>query len=285
MDATSYIGRVGALAVALGIGAAMSTGAPSARAEGPDSTAGSSNNGADASVGAPGATSGPARTEGPDSTAGSSNNGADGRWATGCHFWSGADGTASAVGDRIRKEIDTRLDGLGDAVEHVRSEADKVPTRLDDRRAELRATHNDVARPAATPPAPLAGLRRAADKTERRQIVPDAVNAVPDLRRPKRASVVVEKVLGKVVDATDQAQATAVALPPPPSTLRIDTAPVTTALSKTIEAPRMAEDAVVSTLLAAVGLSPLADSSPRTPGPSPFVLAVMAWARRETSRR
>ena len=51
MDATSYIGRVGALAVALGIGAAMSTGAPSARAEGPDSTAGSSNNGADASVG------------------------------------------------------------------------------------------------------------------------------------------------------------------------------------------------------------------------------------------
>ena len=38
MDATSYIGRVCALAVALGIGAAMSSGAPSARAEGPDST-------------------------------------------------------------------------------------------------------------------------------------------------------------------------------------------------------------------------------------------------------
>jgi len=255
MDATSYIGRVGALAVALGIGAAMSTGAPSARAEGSDSTAGSSNNGADASVGAPGATSGPART-----------------------------GPLSAVGDRIRKKTDTRLDGVGDAVEHVRSEADKVRTRLDDRRAELRATHNDVARPAATPPGPLAGLRQAADKTERRQIVPDAVNAVPDLRRPKRASVVVEKVLGKVVDATDQAQRTAVALPPPPSTLRIDTAPVTTALSKTIEAPRMAEVAVVSTLLAAVGQSPFADSSPRTPGPSPFVLAVMAWARRETSQ-
>jgi hypothetical protein len=254
MDATSYIGRVCALAVALGIGAAMSSGAPSARAEGPDSTAGSSNNGADASVGAPGATSGPART-----------------------------GPLSAVGDRIRKQTDTRLDGVGDAVEHVRSEADKERNRLDDRRAELRAMHNDVARPAATPPGPLAALRRAADKTERRQIVPDAVNAVPDLRRPKRASVVVEKVLGKVVDATDQAQRTAVALPPP-STPRIDTAPVTTALSKTIEAPRMAEDAVVSTLLAPVELSPFADSSPRTPGPSPFALALMAWARRETSQ-
>jgi hypothetical protein len=268
MDATSYIGRVGALAVALGIGAAMSTGAPSARAEGPDSTAGSSNNGADASVGAPGATSGPART-----------------------------GPLSAVGARIRKETDTRLEGVSDAVEHVRSEADKVRTRLHDRRAELRATLNDVARPAATPPGPLASLRRAADKTERRQIVPDAVNAVPDLRRPKRASVVVEKVLGKVVDVTDQAQRTAVALPPPStlridtapvttalsktieaprmaedavvSTLRIDTAPVTTALSKTIEAPRMVEDAVVSTLLATVGLSPFADSSrARRPSPS-----------------
>ena len=284
MDATSYIGRVGALAVALGIGAAMSTGAPSARAEGPDSTAGSSNNGADASVGAPGATSGPARAEGPDSTAGSSTNGADASvGAPSATSGPARTGPLSAVGDRIRKETDTRLDGLGDAVEHVRSEADKVRTRLDDRRAELRATHNDVARPAATPPGPLAGLRRAADETERRQIVPDAVNAVPDLRRPKRASVVVEKVLGKVVDTTDQAQATAVALPPP-STLRIDTAPVTTALSTTIEAPRMAEDAVVSTLLATVGLSPFADSSPRTPGPSPFVLAVMAWARRETSQ-
>lgn len=245
MDATRYISRVVALAVALGIGAAMSTGAPSARAEGPDSTA-SSNNKADASVGASGATSGPART-----------------------------GPLSAVGDRIRKEtdtsrdrravqrdrmrkkIDTKLDGLGDGVEHVRSEAEKVPTRLGNRRAELRATHNDLARPAATPLAPLAGLRRGADKTERREIVPDAVTAVPDPRRPKRAGVMVEKVLGKVVDA---------------------------APGNTIEAPRMAEDAVLTTLLATMGLSPSADSGPRTPGPSPFGLAVMAWTRRETSR-
>nr|WP_313775401.1 DUF4185 domain-containing protein [Mycobacterium sp.] len=273
MDATRYISRVGALAVALGIGAAMSTGAPSARAEGPDSTAGSSNNGADASVGASGATSGPART-GPLSAVGDrirkeTDTSRDRR---------------AVQRDRIRKEIDTRLDGLGDAVEHVRSEAEKVPTRLYGRRAELRATHNDVARAAATPPAPLAGLRRAADKTERRQIVPDAVNAVPDLRRPKRASVVAEKALGKVVDASDHAQRTAVALPPPPSTMRSDATPVTTAPSKTIEASRMAEDAVVTTLLATVGLSPSADSSPHTPGPSPFVLAVMAWTRRETSQ-
>ncbi|MGB5149190.1 MAG: hypothetical protein WBN99_04185, partial [Mycobacterium sp.] len=146
MDATRYISRVGALAVALGIGAAMSTGAPSARAEGPDSTAGSSNNGADASVGASGATSGPART-GPLSAVGDrirkeTDTSRDRR---------------AVQRDRIRKEIDTRLDGLGDAVEHVRSEAEKVPTRLYGRRAELRATHNDVARAAATPPAPLAG--------------------------------------------------------------------------------------------------------------------------------
>ena len=118
MDATSYIGGVGGLAVALGIAAAMSTGAPSAWAEGPDGTAGVGNNGAAASGGAPGATSGPAGT-----------------------------GSPSAGGDRTRNVADARLDGLGDAIGQVRSEADKTSTHL-------------VTRPAATPSAQLAGLLR-----------------------------------------------------------------------------------------------------------------------------
>jgi Domain of unknown function (DUF4185) len=273
MDSTRYIGRVGALAVALGIGAAMSTGAGHAWAEDAGSDAGSSNTG-DSTTGVDtGQDSGSAPDTRPART-----------------------GPLAAVADRIRKDADTRKERRNDAVEQIRREVDKARTRLDDSAADLRAKLKDLAPPTATPPAALTGLRGAADKSESPQVVADAVDAVPDLRRPKRPGTVVVQVAEATRAATEKiAQRTADALEParealrPHSALRIDATPIGTleipALDKDIDVRKLTTTTVMSTLLAATGLAPWADTGPRIPrGPSALALAVLGWTRRETSQ-
>jgi len=262
VDATRYIGRVGVMAAALGLGAALSTGAGIAWAEG---GVGGSDNGANGSDGASDAA--PRRAQA---------------------------GQLSALTDRVRKEVDAGLEGRADAVKRVQSSPEMSRTRLGDGRAELRAKLEESTRSASPRALPLAGLRQTVGKAEGRRLVPEAVDAVPDLHLPERPSAAVVKVAEATKDVWQRAAdaiASARGALPPPSALSLDAAPVTAfaasitpALSKTIDVPEISGTALMSGLLAAAGLSPLAGDGPLTPGPSPLALAVMAWARRESAR-
>ena len=262
MDAARYIGRVGVLAAALGIGAALGTGAGVAWAEG---GVGGSNDAANGSGGASDAASRRAQA-----------------------------GPLSSLADRVRKEVDAGLEGRADAVERVQRSVEMSRTRLGDGRAELRAKLEESTRSAFPRPLPLAGLRQTVDKADGHRLVPEAVEAVPNLGLPKRPTVVAVKVAEATKDVGQRAAdaiASAGGALAPPSALSLDApsatafaASVTTTVSKTIEAPQLNGTALISRLLAAAGLSPLAGDSPLTPGPSPLALAVMAWARRESAR-
>ncbi|HET7667605.1 MAG TPA: DUF4185 domain-containing protein, partial [Mycobacterium sp.] len=272
MVATRYIGRVGALATALGIGAALSTGAGIAWADGGVTKVGSSNNGSNESNGAPDA---PSRSV-PDARS-----------------RPGQTGPLSALGDRIRKDVRAGLDRRADAVKRVQSTVENARTRLGDGRDDPQAEPEESTRSATTPPGPL--RRQTTGEAESHQIVPEAVNALPGLRpaeRPSDPDVKLAEAAKDVAKRAPGAIASARDALPQPSALRLDAtpitafaAPVTIAVSKTIEEPRRDGTVLMSTLLVAAGLSPLAGHSPVTPGPSPIALAVMAWARRESERQ
>ncbi|HEX5142622.1 MAG TPA: DUF4185 domain-containing protein, partial [Mycobacterium sp.] len=188
----------------------------------------------------------------------------------------------STLSGRSRLPVDARPGDLADVVKRAQSDPDKSPSPLARNRTKLK----DLATSAAGSPTPAAGVRQSADQTAVQQTAPKTGTGVPTVR-PTTLTV-------KVADATAAAakvSADVVALAgdalPKPSALTLDATPVSAlavpvvpAVSKTVEAPKLGNTALMS-LLAAAGLSPLAGDSPLAPAPSPILLAVMAWARRE----
>jgi Domain of unknown function (DUF4185) len=333
MNPTRYIGRVGALAAALGIGVALSTGGGLAWADGGDATGVSRSN--------------------DDGGGGGNGRGGSDRPSGPAHAK-----PQSALGDRIRKNVDATLDGRADAVKRIQSKVEKAQARLGDGRAKLEAVTTSAATPrvsltdpklttgkavgsqivagaidaapdlrlperpdaviaqaeqatkdfaqraedAATAPArnappsakalsrDTAAPRQKAGKAEVSQIVPEAIDAVPDLRPGIEVVKVAEATKIFAQRATEAIGSARNALPSP-TALGLDASPVTAfaapltaTVSKSVEAPELKSAALMATLLAASGLSPLAGNGPLTPAPSPLALAVMAWARRESER-
>ncbi|MFV8050962.1 DUF4185 domain-containing protein [Mycobacterium sp. 48b] len=271
MESTKYIGRVGALAVALGIGTALSSGTGIAWAEGGSgdpgkSTAGSPSGSTSSSD--PKSSSGkPSKIKKPATT---------------------PSGTLSKIGERIRKDVESGLDDVGDAIKQTQGRLDSARTPLPKRTTKARSKIQG----ALTNTADTGSKTAVADKTDSARIVPEAATTAPDLRRAQRPNTVVVRMRDAAEDI-DQRSHDAI------STLRAEVAPFdvpavakessvvpVAALSRPEPAaPKITAPPVVSALLGVAGLSPFgAGTSPVAPAQSPALWAMMAWTRREFER-
>lgn len=302
MEATKCIGRVGALAVALGIGTALTTGTGIAWASDGESP----NAGSGASVAGGG-------SEDTTSTASTTRK-----------------GPLAKLGERVRNEVKSSIDRTGEAVQRTQTRMEKAQTKLNNRRAELDTKVADATKPLdgagaaaakgpevpetinrpinrflggntpAIPEVPAA-LRGTPDRPTAARVVSERVNnlpgVLPDLSPATRENAVTLKVSqlgGDLAERGREAMSTLSESVAPVRNLRLDSAPITafaesmtTPGAATLEAPTTTgtgTTSVVSALLVAAGLSPLAGSGPLAPGQSPAVWALLAWARREFER-
>lgn len=269
MESTKYIGRVGALAVALGIGTALTSGTGIAWAEGGSgdpgkSTAGSSD-GTTSSSGTKKIPGKPTSTKKPATT---------------------PSGALSKISERIRKDVEAGLNDVGEAIKQTQSRVDSARTPLRNRttkaRSKIQGTLDNA--PDTGNKADAAGK---ADKADTARIVPDVVTSAPPLRRAQRPSTVVVRLdeaaenlaqRGHDVVSTLRTQVTTFDVPDVvPEKTVVPAAPAT--------APKVTAPPVVSALLSVAGLSPFgAGTSPVAPGQSPALWAMMAWTRKEFER-
>lgn len=270
MESTKYIGRVGALAVALGIGTALTSGTGTAWAEGGSgdpgrSTAGSSDGSASSSV--PKNTGKPSNIKKPATTTSS---------------------PLSKIGDRIRKDLESGLNDVGDAIKQTQSRLDSARTPLRNRTAKARSKVQGT-----LINSPDAGSKTVVpEKTDTARIVPEAAATAPDLRRQQqRPNTVVVRMRETAVDLDQRGRDAISALRDQVTSFDVpavvkESAVVPKAPVQAPEpAPRIAAPPVVSALLGVAGLSPFgAGTSPVAPGQSPALWAMMAWTRREFER-
>lgn len=306
MESANCIGRVGALAVALGIGVALTTGTGIAVAD-DSGGASSSSDSASSSSGSDSNGSGnstkPAKTS-DDDTAKTPRK-----------------GPLSKLGERVRKQAEASAERAGSALERTQSRLERAQSQLGERQATLRSKLEDAGKNLAAVPAdgteagerPLANLRpRPADpetseaptaardktgKSDATQLGPAAVAPTPPSGTGR--TEIPARRLGDAV-ATESSRGLA-ALTGPARTLitiparNLTPAPITAFAAAaaptetvTLEAPEAAEvtgTSMVSALLVAAGLSPLAaGTSPVAPGPSAALWALAAAARRESER-
>lgn len=270
MESTKYIGRVGALAVALGIGTALTSGTGTAWAEGGSgdpgkSTAGSSDGSASSSV--PKNTGKPSNIKKPATTTSS---------------------PLSKIGDRIRKDVESGLNDVGDAIKQTQSRLDSARAPLRNRTAKARSKVQGT-----LINSPDAGSKTVVpEKTDTARIVPEAAATAPDLRRQQqRPNTVVVRMRETAVDLDQRGRDAISALRDQVTSFDVpaaikESAVVPEAPVQAPEpAPRVAAPPVVSALLGVAGLSPFgAGTSPVAPGQSPALWAMMAWTRREFER-
>lgn len=272
MESTKYIGRVGALAVALGIGTALTSGTGIAWAESGSGDPGKSSAGSsDSSTSSPGQKKTPGKPSGTKKPATATPS-----------------GTLSKISDRIRNDVESGLNDVGDAIKQTQSRLESartpVGTRTPKARSKIQGTLTN------TP-----GTGDKADtvrKPETARIVPEAATTAPDLRRAQRPKTVVVR-LKEATENIDQRSRDAI------STLRsgvtsIDTPTVanenpfvaaTPVSTPEPTATKIAAPPVVSALLSVAGLSTFgAGTSPVAPAQSPALWAMMAWTRREFER-
>ncbi|KWX21022.1 hypothetical protein AFM11_26920 [Mycolicibacterium wolinskyi] len=269
MDSSKYIGRVGALAVALGIGTALTSGTGVAWADDGGNTSGKANSSASSDAGK----SGESAAKEPDSKPSTTTK-------------PDRKGPLSKVGERIRKDVEAGLDGVQDALKRSQTRIEKTRDELRDRPTKVTAVTADAeADEDAVKPT---RKRRDVSVDKAETTVPTAANAVPALDRAQRPNSVVVKVKEATQDITERISETVSATRAESVvekvTQRSVDAPATAQAANADAAPARAVP-VVSALLAAAGLSPLAaGTSPVAPAQSPGLWAVMAWARREFER-
>ncbi|WP_454790828.1 DUF4185 domain-containing protein [Mycolicibacterium lutetiense] len=271
MESTKYIGRVGALAVALGIGTALTPGAGIAWAEGGpggsgNSTAGSS----DGSTSNSGTTKNPSKPSNIKKPATSPS------------------GAVSKIGERIRKDVESGLNDVGVAIKQTQSRLDSARTPLRNRttkaRSKIQGTLAD---------APDTGSKAGVgEKTDTARIFPDAATSAPDLRRAQRPNTVVvrmrdaaEDIDQRSRDAISTLRAEVKSFDVPAVAKESTVVPAAPLPTPEPTAPKVTAPPVVSALLSVAGLSPFgAGTSPVAPGQSPALWAMMAWTRREFER-
>lgn len=261
MESTKYIGRVGALAVALGIGTALTSGTGIAWAEGGSgdpgkSTAGSSD----------GSTSSPGQKKTPSKPS----------------------GALSKIGERIRKDVESGLNDVGDALKQTQSQLDSARTPIRTRTPKPRSKIQGT----LTNATDTGNKADGGQKNETARIVPEAVTTAPDRQRATSPNTVVVRLKEATAnidqrsrDATAPLRSgiTAISVP----TIARESAIVPALVVSTPEpsVAKISAPPVVSALLSVAGLSPFgAGSSPVAPAQSPALWAMMAWTRREFER-
>jgi YVTN family beta-propeller protein len=255
MEYAHCIGRVGALAVALGVGAAVANTpgvaladpSDSSSSSSADASSSSSGSSADSSSSSSGAAAGsPSSSPTSGTVTSSESSGVSGGGAAG----SGGDGRDSGVGGDESKGSDSSQTG----------KKRTAPTVND------KQSGSDAAAAAITPKKPkrsVASARSEGDKSKG-EAVADSGAAVQPKSEPVTPAV--NKV--SVVDVAPQ---------PAPMTA----APVDTLRVKS--APQSMVKPLASMVLSAVGLAPSADGgAPQGPGDSPLLLAGLAAFRRQT---
>lgn len=277
MESTKYIGRVGALAVALGIGTALTSGTGIAWAESGSGDPGKSTTGSSdgASSG-----SGQKKTSSKPSSARKPAN-APSR-------------TLSKIGERIRKDVESGLNDVGAAVKHAQTRLDSTRTPHHGRPTTARSKIQGAITDATDAGKNADTGKKAGDgeKAGSARIVPEAATSVPDLQRMPRPDTVVVRVKESIesVDqrsreamSTQHTEATSLDLP---ATVKQD--PVVVAVPASPPeptTPKVTAPPVVSALLSVAGVLPFgAGSSPVAPAQSPALWAMMAWTRREFQR-
>jgi hypothetical protein len=270
MESTKYIGRVGALAVALGIGTALTSGTGIAWAEGGSGDPGKS------TAGSPG---------GSTSSSGTKKN--PGKPSDTKKPATTPSGTLSKIGERIRKDVESGLNDVGDAIKQTQNRLDSARTPLRTRTTKARSKIQGT-----LTNAPEAGNKAdVGEKTDTTRIVPEAATTAPDLRRAQRPNTVVVRMRDAAQDidqrgrdalSTLRTEVTAFDVPAVVKESVVPAAPVPTPEPT---APKVAAAPVVSALLSVAGLAPFgAGTSPVAPGQSPALWAMMAWTRREFER-
>lgn len=271
MESTKYIGRVGALAVALGIGTALTSGTGIAWAEGGSgdpgkSTAGSSD-GAASSSAEKKTPSKPSNVKKPATT---------------------PSGTLSKIGERIRKDVESGLNDAGDAIKQTQNRLDaaRTPprTRTTKARSKIQGTLTN---------APEAGNKAdVGEKTDTARTVPEAATSAPDSQRAQRPNTVVvrlkevaEDVPQRGRDVISASRTEVTTFDVPAALPEISIVPAAPVSNPEPAAPKIAAPPVVSALLSVAGLTPFgAGTSPVAPAQSPALWAMMAWTRREFER-
>lgn len=246
MDSTKYIGRVGALAVALGIGTALTSGTGLAWAD--DTGAGG---------GGGKATSSSSEKSGKASTTPSRK------------------GPLAKLGERVRKDVESGLDSVGDTLKRTQS-------RLGPAHSRPSSTRNSQRKPARTRPEPSATAAPAPQRF---------ATVTPKTTAPTRT------VTGDISESVGKNVSENPATPPKSEPTARGTGTVTPAPVRPVgdvvaasapaaaEEPRLSAPPVVSALLSVAGLAPFgAGSTPVAPGQSPALWAMMAWTRREFER-
>ncbi|WP_441957202.1 DUF4185 domain-containing protein [Mycolicibacterium houstonense] len=256
MDSTKYIGRVGALAVALGIGTALTSGTGVAWADetGGDSGKAESSEASSPGPKKPGASTTPNRKD-----------------------------PLSKLSERVRKDIETGLDHVGDALKRTQTRVDESRTQLSGKttkpprkRSAVSTGKSDFKRPAPSTPA-------TGETTSLPEPKSDDAERTP---RPNPVATAIKEATENVTRRSRNAAttvATAVPAVDLPERSVVPTAAITA--TEPPEAPKIAAPPVVSALLGVAGLAPFgAGSTPVAPGQSPALWAMMAWTRREFER-
>ncbi|BBX91936.1 DUF4185 domain-containing protein [Mycolicibacterium boenickei] len=261
MESTKYIGRVGALAVALGIGTALTSGTGIAWAEGGSGDPGKSTVGS-----SDGSTSSPGQKKTPSKPS----------------------GALSKIGERIRKDVESGLNDVGDALKQTQSRLDSARTPIRTRTPKPRSKIQGT----LTNATDTGNKADGGQKNETARIVPEAVTTAPDRQRATSPNTVVVRLKEATAnidqrsrDATAPLRSgiTAINVPTIANESAIVPAPVESTPEPSVA--KISAPPVVSALLSVAGLSPFgAGSSPVAPAQSPALWAMMAWTRREFER-
>ncbi|MGV0596337.1 DUF4185 domain-containing protein [Mycolicibacterium porcinum] len=269
MESTKYIGRVGALAVALGIGTALTSGTGIAWAEG-----GSGDPGKSAAGSSDGATSKPGQNKTPSKPSDTEKPTPAGR--------------LSKIGERIRKDVESGLNDVGAAIKQTQSRPDATRTPVRIRTPKSRSKIQGT----LTNASDTGSKADSGQKTETPRIVPESVATVPDLQRVKRPDTVVvrlkeaaENIDRRSRDAISAVRSEAPSIDVPTVAKEDAIVPATPVSAPEPAAAKISAPPVVSALLSVAGLPSFgAGSSPVAPAQSPALWAMMAWTRREFER-
>ena len=180
MESTKYIGRVGALAVALGIGTALTSGTGIAWAEDGHGSAGK--------AGTSSSDGGPAK---PDTKPSAGKTSTTRKPAT------APSGALSKIGERVRKEVESGLGEVGEAVKRTQSRLDTARTPQRTATAKVRAKIQGTLVTAPDPGEKVKNSRSKADvpeKVETSRIAPEATATEPGQRRALRPDTVVVRL-------------------------------------------------------------------------------------------
>ena len=258
MGCARYVGRVGALAVALGIGAAVANGPGMAWADGDEgSSSGSASSASDSSSGADSKSdsSGPAGSTGAssDGAAGNATPGADG-------------GTGDAAGEDADDDESTDA-----AKENDASGADDAAAGDD--------STSDSGQPAAVRKGSRGSQRESV--TPRKSEVKVRSEAVPSAKRSPAATTVSNTPTTAAGGTAPQAVSVSETRRSVPISAPVPQADVVevNAVSTAVPAPTKT---VTTALLSALGLSPLATGGPTDVPESPVAWAMFAALRRQS---